>query len=157
MAVVPPGNQLTGKLDPLARLPGLVYLDGSSNQRTWSAFLVHKLAVMRLPQQGSAPAVTGALGAWLPALTSLEYLDVAMNQLTSTIPPLSGLASLRTFSVALNQLTGTLPSDFLALPNIREFDASSNRQGRPAGVGSRGRCRAQASVPWHSQCSSVAG
>ena len=89
---------------------------------------------------GARPAVTGAMDAWLPALTSLEYLDVAMNQLTSTIPPLSSLAGLRTFSVALNQLTGTLPSDFLALLNIREFDASSNRRAAVGGCPRQAPC-----------------
>ena len=71
--------------------------------------------------------MTGALGAWLPALTSLEYLDVSLNQLSSTIPPLGSLTALRSFAADVNQLSGSLPSNWLASRSLREFDASRNR------------------------------
>lgn len=45
----------------------------------------------------------------LSGLTSLEVFTVYTNRLTGSLPPLSGLSSLRAFSAADNQLTGPIP------------------------------------------------
>ena len=74
----------------------------------------------------ACPAVSGPLDTWLPNLVSLRLLDLGINKLAGTIPPLSGITQLRSFSSDLNQLTGSLPSDCWALPNLRIFDVVSN-------------------------------
>jgi Leucine-rich repeat (LRR) protein len=79
-------------------------------------------------------ALTGPLPA-LDGLTELRLFDVHtdwsdltpghVNQVSGSIPPLSGLHHLQAFSVASNEITGPLP-DLAGLTELREFDVQAN-------------------------------
>lgn len=60
----------------------------------------------------------------MSTLTALEVFHVCDNDLTGSIPNLSGLSALRHFCVTFNDLSGPLP----ALPtSIEEFEAFGNQ------------------------------
>lgn len=66
--------------------------------------------------------LTGTLPA-LTGLTSLVDFDVIDNHLTGPVPALTGLTALQNFLVAFNQLSGPLP----ALTNLQTFAANGNQ------------------------------
>jgi len=57
----------------------------------------------------SSNQLTGTIPA-LTGLTSLDYFDVSGNRLSGSIPSLAGLSHLRSLFVDRNQLTGSIPS-----------------------------------------------
>jgi IPTL-CTERM motif len=70
--------------------------------------------------------LVGTLPATFNQLTLIRNFDVSDNQLTGSIPVLTGLTTLRGFAVRRNQLTGSLPA-FTGLSNLRFFDAGRNQ------------------------------
>ena len=97
----------------------------------------------------SSNNLTGTLPA-LTGLTSLQSFDVNTNQLTGTIPALTGLTNLLGFDVASNQLTGNVPS--VPTPNALVASGSSlcpnalNRTPDPAWNTATG------VTPWYTNC-----
>ena len=69
--------------------------------------------------------LTGSIPS-LTGLTNLQYFNVRSNQLTGSIPSLTGLTNLQYFNVHSNQLTGSIPS-LTGLTNLQYFDVSSNQ------------------------------
>ena len=59
-------------------------------------------------------------------LSHVTEISLASNQLTGTIPSLTGLTNLAGFSAYNNQLTGTIPS-LTSLTNLFNFDVGSNQ------------------------------
>ena len=70
--------------------------------------------------------LTGSLPSDLNNLTSLVTFDVTSNQLTGSIPALTGLSSLAGFFVTSNQLTGSIPA-LTGLTSLASFDVNSNQ------------------------------
>jgi hypothetical protein len=70
--------------------------------------------------------LAGSLPATLNQLTALELLKIEGNQLTGTLPSLTGLAALRGFEVYSNQLSGAIPS-LTGLTALERFDARNNQ------------------------------
>ena len=62
----------------------------------------------------------------ISGLTGLRYFYVNINQLTGQIPSLSGLTSLQWFEVDNNQLTGQIPS-LSGLTGLKYFDVDNNQ------------------------------
>ncbi len=82
-----------------------------------------------------------ATGEWLPhglsgpvpvelgILSSLESLDLSINQLTGAIPPeLGGLAHLRALGLAGNQLTGVIPEELGILADLESLWLEDNER-----------------------------
>jgi Divergent InlB B-repeat domain/IPTL-CTERM motif len=70
--------------------------------------------------------LSGFLPATLNQLTALVAFVAAVNQLTGSIPSLTGLTALQDVLVADNQLTGAIPS-LAGLTALSSFDASNNQ------------------------------
>jgi hypothetical protein len=73
----------------------------------------------------SANQLTGTIPA-LTGLTNLQNFNVSGNQLTGPIPALTGLTNLRSFFAYNNQLTGTIPA-LTGLTNLQYFQVNNNR------------------------------
>ena len=69
--------------------------------------------------------LTGTLPS-LSGLTNLQRFYVSNNQLTGAIPSLSGLTNLQDFYVENNQLTGAIPS-LSGLTNLQVFYGNNNQ------------------------------
>ncbi|MFZ1620463.1 MAG: hypothetical protein WAT64_02740, partial [Dokdonella sp.] len=69
--------------------------------------------------------LTGSLPS-LTGLTNLLYVFVESNQLTGQIPSLTGLITLKKFFASDNQLTGPIPS-LAGLTNLDEFGVARNQ------------------------------
>ena len=69
--------------------------------------------------------LTGTLPS-LSGLTNLQRFYVSNNQLTGAIPSLSGLTNLQYFYVSNNQLTGAIPS-LSGLTNLQDFYVENNQ------------------------------
>lgn len=121
-------NALSGKLpDDLFQLPHLRIFSGAFNQffgdLPSSTFVGSKLVLLDLRgnQLGSLPALYSS--------TDLEYLDVAMNCMTGSVPTaFKGLKKLHTLNMQENAFSGRI--DILVsetdLLELRELNISSN-------------------------------
>ena len=69
--------------------------------------------------------LTGTLPS-LSGLTNLQQFAAASNQLTGAIPSLSGLTNLSFFNVSVNKLTGSIPA-LAGLTNLQIFSVVSNQ------------------------------
>ena len=69
--------------------------------------------------------LVGPLPVTLNTLTALTDFSLFNNQLTGSIPSISGLTALEYFSVSTNQLTGPIPS-LSGLPMLRTFYVENN-------------------------------
>ena len=76
--------------------------------------------------------LTGTLPSDLNNLTNLAVFHVYNNQLTGTIPALTGLTSLTHFDASSNQLTGPIPA-LTGLTNVQYFRARVNQLTGPNG------------------------
>ena len=70
--------------------------------------------------------LTGALPSDLNSLTNLNQFDVMGNQLTGSIPSLTGLTNLQAFIAGENQLTGSIPA-LTGLTNLQSFSVDLNQ------------------------------
>ena len=59
-------------------------------------------------------------------MDKLVQLDLSTNQLTGSLPDLSGLPSVQFFDVSSNLLSGTIPQSNPGLKQMIDFDASAN-------------------------------
>jgi hypothetical protein len=69
--------------------------------------------------------LVGTLPSSLSALKSLRFFSVGLNQLTGSLPSLTGLNSLETVFFTENQFTGTLPS-LSGLTALQTFDVGGS-------------------------------
>ncbi len=69
--------------------------------------------------------LTGSIPS-LTGLTNLQFFAVPNNQLTGSIPSLTGLANLQEFEVEFNQLTGSIPA-LTGLTSLRSFVVQYNQ------------------------------
>jgi Leucine-rich repeat (LRR) protein len=74
----------------------------------------------------SSNNLSGSLPTTLDQLTALQFFFVNDNQLTGSIPSLTGLTALQTFIVNDNQLTGSIPS-LSGLTALQNFDVGANQ------------------------------
>lgn len=109
-------NQLSGELPPTLGAPEtLQVLNLRGNRLTGS-----------IPASWGAPA--GKVRASAQALTGLQRLDLAQNQLSGALPPeLGGLRNLRELSLAGNRFSGAIPASFQDLIRLRVLDVSNNQ------------------------------
>lgn len=70
--------------------------------------------------------LTGPLPATLNQLTALQTLNVSQNQLSGSIPSLSGLTVLRSFMAFKNQLSGPIPN-LGGLSALGDFSVYTNQ------------------------------
>ena len=73
--------------------------------------------------------LTGSIPS-LSGLQSLQYVELSRNQLTGALPDLSGLARLTSFSASHNQLSGAMPR-MTGLPALEFLNVSDNRLSGP--------------------------
>jgi hypothetical protein len=83
---------------------------------------------IRLGEVFSGNNLTGTLPATLNQLTQLRRAQFDDNEITGSVPSLSGLASLEYFSIASNALDGTIPP-LAGLTALQYFDVSGNNLG----------------------------
>ena len=73
--------------------------------------------------------LTGSIPS-LSGMQSLEYFEVSENQLSGALPELAGLARLTSFHAARNQLSGPLPR-MTGLAALEFFEAGDNKLSGP--------------------------
>jgi hypothetical protein len=73
-------------------------------------------------------SLLGALPQELAWLIHLEQLDLHLNRLHGTLPPLlfQELSKLNYFDIGFNDLTGSLPDDWSAMTSLRHMSAQGN-------------------------------
>jgi Leucine rich repeat N-terminal domain len=70
--------------------------------------------------------LVGTLPTTLNQLTALQVFEAFGNQLSGTIPSLTGLTALRNFEVNFNQLTGSIPA-LTGIASLERFIVSGNQ------------------------------
>jgi Fibronectin type III domain len=70
--------------------------------------------------------LVGTLPATLNQMNALQVFDVSFNQLSGTIPALTGLTALRDFYAYNNQLTGSMPT-LTGLTALEDFRVHNNQ------------------------------
>ena len=75
----------------------------------------------------SANNVRGTLPADLGSLTSLNALDLSVNQLRGQIPDVRGLTILTSLNLGDNQLSGTIPDWLGSLTGLQDLSLRDNR------------------------------
>ncbi len=109
-------NQLSGELPrALGASETLQVLNLRGNRLTGS-----------IPAAWGAPA--GKVRASAHALTGLQRLDLAQNQLSGALPPeLGALKNVRELSLAGNRFSGAIPASMLGMIRLRVLDVSNNQ------------------------------
>ena len=69
----------------------------------------------------------GTLPATIKKLTACVDFELQSNQLSGTIPDLTGMAALNTFFLQGNQLTGSIPASIGTLTNLSQIYLSNNK------------------------------
>jgi Leucine-rich repeat (LRR) protein len=120
-------NDLTGSLDVYANLLSLDYLDVTNNAYSG---VIPPMLFTNNSQLRVALLSNNQLSGSIPNLSGLvniEYLFLNNNQLTGTIPPLTGMKKLLVLDVASNQLTGVLPQLPEQDPSLLRLIVNDNR------------------------------
>ena len=109
-------NSHTGAVPDLRRITGLeeLYLANNANG-----------------DKVAGSGLTGEIPTWLNGMTNMRELWLWGNNLSGTIPNLSGMTSLQKLKLAGNDLTGGVPAGDMLPPNVTWLIIDSNPFGGP--------------------------
>ena len=109
-------NSHTGAVPDLRRITGLeeLYLANNANG-----------------DKVAGSGLTGEIPTWLNGMTNMRELWLWGNNLSGTVPNLSGMTSLQKLKLAGNDLTGGVPAGDMLPPNVTWLIIDSNPFGGP--------------------------